>query len=507
MKNAFLDKLKESLMSVLPVVAIVLILCCTPLVNLTPYEIGVFCFSSFMLILGMGLFSLGADVAMSPMGEQIGAGLTRSKNRWLLIVVCFAMGVLITIAEPDLSVLAEQIKNKVDPTLLLVTVGVGVGLFLVVGVLKTAFKVSLNSILMICYMLLFAIASLLVESGNGDFLALSFDSGGVTTGPITAPFIMALGAGIAGTLGSKNHRDSSFGFVALCSIGPILMVAILGLTSSGNVDYVPADYNISENIVSAFLHRTVETIKEVGLSLGLIVVFFTLLQVTCLKLPRAKIVRMAIGIAYTFVGLVFFLTAVNVGFTPIGYKIGLQLAENPTVLIIAGLILGAVTVLAEPAVHVLNKQVEEITNKAITKKSMLIALSVGVGLSLGLSMLRIVLDFSILYYLVPGYFISLVLSLFVPKIYTAIAFDSGGVASGPLTSTFILPFAIGACVTLQGVDKIMVDAFGIVAMVAMTPLITIQLLGFRSVMSQKVKNSIAQRRIISADDDQIINFM
>lgn len=507
MKNAFLDKLKESLMSVLPVVAIVLILCCTPLVNLTPYEIGVFCFSSFMLILGMGLFSLGADVAMSPMGEQIGAGLTRSKNRWLLIVVCFAMGVLITIAEPDLSVLAEQIKNKVDPTLLLITVGVGVGLFLVVGVLKTAFKASLNSILMICYMLLFAIASLLVESGNGDFLALSFDSGGVTTGPITAPFIMALGAGIAGTLGSKNHRDSSFGFVALCSIGPILMVAILGLTSSGNVDYIPADYNISENIVSEFLHRTVETIKEVGLSLGLIVVFFTLLQVTCLKLPRAKIVRMAIGIAYTFVGLVFFLTAVNVGFTPIGYKIGLQLAENPTVLIIAGLILGAVTVLAEPAVHVLNKQVEEITNKAITKKSMLIALSVGVGLSLGLSMLRIVLDFSILYYLVPGYFISLVLSLFVPKIYTAIAFDSGGVASGPLTSTFILPFAIGACVTLQGVDKIMVDAFGIVAMVAMTPLITIQLLGFRSVMSQKVKNSIAQRRIISADDDQIINFM
>ncbi len=507
MKNAFLDKLKESLMSVLPVVAIVLILCCTPLVNLTPYEIGVFCFSSFMLILGMGLFSLGADVAMSPMGEQIGAGLTRSKNRWLLIVVCFAMGVLITIAEPDLSVLAEQIKNKVDPTLLLVTVGVGVGLFLVVGVLKTAFKASLNSILMICYMLLFAIASLLVESGNGDFLALSFDSGGVTTGPITAPFIMALGAGIAGTLGSKNHRDSSFGFVALCSIGPILMVAILGLTSSGNVDYVPADYTISENIVSAFLHRTVETIKEVGISLGLIVVFFTVLQVTCLKLPRAKIVRMAIGIVYTFVGLVFFLTAVNVGFTPIGYKIGHQLAENPIVLIIAGLILGAVTVLAEPAVHVLNKQVEEITNKAITKKSMLIALSVGVGLSLGLSMLRIVLDFSILYYLVPGYFISLVLSLFVPKMYTAIAFDSGGVASGPLTSTFILPFAIGACVTLQGVDKIMVDAFGIVAMVAMTPLITIQLLGFRSIMSQKVKNSIAQRRIISADDDQIINFM
>ncbi|MBO5866790.1 MAG: DUF1538 domain-containing protein [Clostridia bacterium] len=507
MKNEFLEKLKESLFSVLPIVAIVLVLCCTPLVNLTGYEIGVFCFSAFLLILGMGLFSLGADLSMSPMGEQIGSGLTRSKSKGLLIAVCFAMGVLITIAEPDLSVLAEQIKNKVDPTALLITVGLGVGAFLVIGVLKTAFKASLNSILMVCYMLLFALAALLVESGNGDFLALSFDSGGVTTGPITAPFIMALGAGIAGTLGSKNHRDSSFGFVALCSIGPILMVAILGLTSSGNVSYIPPDYAISSNIVMAFLHRTWDTVKEVALSLGLIVAFFTILQITHLKLPKAKLLRMAVGMCYTFVGLVLFLTAVNVGFTPVGYKIGNQLAENPTVLVIAALVLGAVTVLAEPAVHVLNKQVEEITNKGISKKSMLIALSVGVGVSLALSMLRIVFDFSILYYLVPGYFISLALSLFVPKMYTAIAFDSGGVASGPLTSTFILPFAIGACVMSQGVDKILMDAFGIVAMVAMTPLITIQLLGFRSVMTKQLKSRIAQRKIISAEDDQIINFM
>ena len=507
LKNAFWEKLKESLFSVLPVVAIVLILSCTPLVELSGYEIGVFCFSAFLLILGMGLFSLGADVAMSPMGEQIGSGLTKSKSRWLLIAVCFAMGVLITIAEPDLSVLAEQIKNKVDPTTLLVTVGIGVGVFLVIGVLKTAFKVSLNSILMVCYMFLFALASLLVESGNGDFLALSFDSGGVTTGPITAPFIMALGAGIAGSMGSKNHRDSSFGFVALCSLGPILMVAILGLASSGDVSYTPPDYSISDNVVGVFLQHAWHTMQEVALSLGLIVAFFVMLQLAYLKLPRAKLLRMAVGIGYTFLGLVLFLTAVNVGFTPIGYKIGNQLAQNPTILVVAGLVLGAVTVLAEPAVHVLNKQVEEITNKAISKKSMLVALSVGVGISLGLSMLRIIFDFSILYYLVPGYFISLVLSLFVPKMYTAIAFDSGGVASGPLTSTFILPFVIGICFVIQGESFVLADAFGMVAMVAMTPLITIQALGFRSVASRHLRERIAMRRILDANDEQIINFM
>ena len=245
----------------------------------------------------------------------------------------------------------------------------------------------------------------------------------------------------------------------------------------------------------------------VALSLGLIVAFFLLLQFTCLHLPKIKLVRMAMGVVYAFVGIVLFLTAVTVGFMPIGFSLGQQLAKSPAALIISALVLGAVVVLAEPAVHVLNKQVEEVTNRAITKKSVLIALSAGVAVSLALSMLRIWLDFSLLYYVIPGYLLSLGLSFFVPKVYTAIAFDSGGVASGPLTTTFILPFAIGACCVMQGEEKILADAFGIVAMVAMTPLITIQLLGFRAVVAQNVRSKLAQQRIVSADDDQIINFM
>ena len=239
-----------------------------------------------------------------------------------------------------------------------------------------------------------------------------------------------------------------------------------------------------------------------------IVVFFIILQIFCLKLPKKKLLRISVGIAYTFVGLVFFLTAVTVGFMPVGYKIGTQLAEGHSAILVAfGFILGMVVVLAEPAVQILNKQVEDITDGTVSRKSMMIALSIGVGISIGLSMLRAILGFNILYYVIPGYFISLGLSFFVPGLYTAIAFDSGGVASGPLTSGFILPLSIGACYVLQGEGGIMSYAFGIVAMVAMTPLITIQLLGFKAILTSNMRRRIAMKRILSADDEQIINFM
>ena len=503
------SKVKEALISVLPVVGIVLILCATPLVDLSVKEIIMFVVSALLLILGIGLFNVGADLAMSPMGEYIGSGLTKSKKLSVLLIVSFTMGVLITVAEPDLSVLAGQISQKVDPTVLIVSIGVGVGLFLLLGVLKILFKKSLSAMLIFFYMVMFALVALLALNDGGDFLALSFDSGGVTTGPITAPFIIAVGVGIAGTIGGRNSSENSFGLLALCSVGPILTVMILGLASKGSVDYsiVPGTYEVADDVAAEFFSEMWQVVKEVGLALILICAAFTVLQLIYLKLPAPRIKRIAVGIAYTFVGLVVFLTAVSVGFLPIGFKLGSQIAEIPWVLVPIGFVLGMLVVLAEPAVHVLNKQVEEVTNRAITKKSMMIALSVGVGISIGLSMLRIWLDFSILYYLIPGYILSLGLSFFVPPIYTAIAFDSGGVASGPLTSTFILPFAIGACLVCQGEDRILVDAFGIVAMVAMTPLITIQLLGFRAVVARSVRNKVAQRRIITADDGQIINFM
>ena len=507
MRKSLLKKLQEALTSVLPVGIIVLILSLTPLVTLSTREMTVFGISALLLIVGIALFNLGADLSMTPMGNYIGAGLTKSKKASILLLVSFLMGLMITIAEPDLSVLAEQVSSLMNGTMLIVIVGVGVGLFLLIAVLKIISRTDLTSLLLFFYMVLFTVAAMLFNSGKGDLMPLSFDSGGVTTGPITVPFIMALGVGIALTVGGRHANENSFGLIALCSVGPVIAVLTLSLFSKGSLSYNLPDYSMDSVLAEGVSSVIWETMIDVGKSLLLIVLFFFILQAVILKLPKQQLISIALGLLITFLGLVIFLTAVAVGFMPIGYQIGTQLATyDRTLLIVISFIIGFVVVLAEPAVHVLNEQVEEITNGQVTRRQMMAALSIGVGISIGLSVIRIIYDFSLLYYLIPGYILSLGLSFFVPKLYTAIAFDSGGVASGPLTSSFILPLAIGACVALHSQAEVLSLAFGIVSMVALTPLITIQTLGFRAVMGQKARSYAAMRKILAADDEQIIYF-
>ena len=507
MLKALLVKLKEATVSVVPVALLVLLLSCTPLVNFTWTETVVFACSSIALIIGISLFNLGADIAMTPMGEQIGSALPKAGKFKTLLIVCFLMGLFITIAEPDLSVLATQVSNIIDGKLLIFSIAIGVGIFLCLSLLKIVFRVSLSQMLTFFYMILFALVALVLLNGNGAFLPLAFDSGGVTTGPITVPFLMALGVGVSTALADKKDREASFGFIALCSVGPILAVMLLGVFANGNIDYSIPDYSMHlDEIFSKLGH----TMYEVTVALLPIIACFFLLQALFIKLPKKRVLQIVVGIFYTFFGLVIFLTTVTVGFMPIGYKLGVELTQNqipPLVLVLIAFVLGFVVVLAEPAVHVLKRQVETVTGGAISSLSMVVALSIGVGTSIALSVLRILFDFSILYYVIPGYFLSLGLSFFVPKMYTAIAFDSGGVASGPLTSTFILPFVIGICFIMQGESYILMNAFGMVAMVAMTPLITIQVLGFRSIASQRLRERITMRRILDADDEQIIHFM
>lgn len=491
MNRKLLEKIKESLSSVLPVTGIVILihLLLSPMPGGT---FALFLIGAVLLVLGMGLFTLGADLSMMPMGERVGAHLTKSKKLSILIPVCFLIGALITIAEPDLTVLAGQVPTVPDAVLIL-TVAVGVGLFLVLALLRIIFRKSLQLLLFVFYGLVFVLAAFTPE----EFLAAAFDSGGVTTGPITVPFIMALGIGVAAVRGGNSAQDDSFGLVTMCSIGPVLSMLLLGMfynAGTGGHTSVEA-HNPSgiREILALFGEAIPEYLADVALALLPVVLFFLVFQILFLRLSRKRLLKMGVGLLYTFIGLVLFLTGVNVGFLPAGYTLGSRLGATAAGWIIPiGMVMGFFVVMAEPAVHVLNKQVEEITVGAISQRAMLLSLSVGVAVSIGIAMLRVVTGVSIWYFLLGGYAVALTLSFFVPKIFTAVAFDSGGVASGPMTAAFMLPFAMGACDALGG--NILTDAFGLVAMVAMTPLITIQLLG--------VLYSIKLRRTVQAAEPE-----
>ena len=502
------EKIREALISALPITVLVYLAALLPGTSFSGREMTSFTVGAVLLVLGIGLFNLGADIAMTPMGVHVGSGLSRQKSIGWLLIISFVLGMLITIAEPDLQVLAKQVSSVMNGKLLIYVVGFGVGAFLVFAILRIIFKRRLSKLLMLFYMLLFALALILAVNENLALLPMAFDSGGVTTGPITVPFIMALGVGISKILGDRRSQENSFGLVALCSIGPILAVLVLGIFVRSDLDYAVNYGGVDQNILNAYLVNAGHVAKEVALALGLIVLFFLICQFIFLKLKKKQLLRIGVGVAFTYVGLVLFLTGVNVGYMPIGYKLGSQLtALHPAFLVIIGLLMGILVVLAEPAIHVLNAQVEDVTGGAVKKKSMMLGLCAGVGAAIALSVIRIIFDFSLVYYIIPGYFLALTLSLFVPPVYTAIAFDSGGVASGPMTSGFILPFAIGICVSLQGESSVLQDGFGVVTLVAMAPLITIQLLGFKAIVSNKIKERRAMQRILQADDEQIINFI
>ena len=448
-----------------------------------------------MLVFGMSLFTLGAGMSMQPMGEGIGVTIGKSKKLWIGLLICFLLGVIITIAEPDLTVLAEQIPS-IPNIVLILSVAFGVGAFLVISLLRTKFNIRLSKLLLIFYAAVFVLAIF----APADFIPAAFDSGGVTTGPITVPFIMALGIGMASIRSDKKSADDSFGLVALCSIGPILSVLLLSILyepSAETSETVIADIVTTKDAIMEFIHKLPKFAEEVLIAFLPIVGVFLIFQLLTKRFKKLQILRVASGFVYTYLGLVLFLTGANVGFMPAGSLIGEVIAASSYkyLLIPVGMIMGYFIVAAEPAVAVLKKQVEEISSGRISQQSIGLGLSVGVAVSVGIAMLRILTGVSILWFLVPGYVISLVISFFVPPIYTGAAFDSGGVASGPMTTTFLLPFAVGACTALGG--NILTDAFGIVAMVAMTPLITIQCIGLyseikRHAMHKKIAEEVAR---------------
>ena len=505
LKHLF-EKLREAVFAVVPVTLIVLLLCFT-IVDVSAEFIILFLIGALLLILGMTLFTLGADVSMMKIGQSIGSYITRSRKILLVAIVCFILGAIVTIAEPDLRVLAESVPI-VDTSVMIIAVAIGVGIFLVISFFRVYLQVKLSYILLAMYGMVFLLAlSPLIPN---DFVAAAFDSGGVTTGPITVPFIMALGVGLASVRGDKNSAEDSFGLVALCSVGPILTVLLLG--AFNDTSGVVAEgselvtYASIPEMLLAYLRAFPHYFKEVALALMPIVIFFVIFQIFFLKLEKITVIQIIVGMVYTYLGLVLFLAGVNIGFMPMGTFIGRTLGETSMWLLIPiGALIGWFIVSAEPAVHVLKQQVENVTEGAVKGKSVGLALSIGVAASIGLAMLRVITGISIWYIIIPGYLFSLVMTFFVPPIFTAIAFDSGGVASGPMTATFLLPLALGACDAVGG--NMLTDAFGLVAFVAMTPLVTIQLLGligkFKAVKKNKAVEPVAPEIMLS---DEVVDF-
>ncbi len=493
------EKILESLASVLPLTAIVLLLSVT-LMPLSSGTLVLFLFGALLLIAGMGFFTLGADMSMMPMGEGIGMQLSKAKNIGIPLAVCFILGFLITIAEPDLQVLAEQVP-AIPNYVLIFSVAGGVGLFLMIAQLRIYFHIPLAKLLVGFYFVVFLLAFLAPDS----FVPVSFDSGGVTTGPVTVPFIMALGIGLSTLRSDKSSREDSFGLIALCSVGPILSVLLLGVffepdSALYSATIVP-EVKTTQDAARLFAHAIPEYMHEVAVALVPIVVVFGIFQLLFRRYKKHQLLRIASGFVFTYIGLALFLCGVNVGFMPVGQTIGAGIAQSAYkwLLIPIGMVIGYFIVAAEPAVHVLTKQVEEISNGSVTQRMMSHALSIGVCVSVGIAMLRILTGVSIMWFLIPGYLIALVLTRYVSPIFTGIAFDSGGVASGPMTATFLLPFAMGACEALGG--NIMTDAFGIVAMVAMTPLITIQTMGLVTKMKEQAKRRYIEIQLNQLEDD------
>ena len=492
------SKWKESLTSVLPISVIVFIIAFL-LIPVPSSSLLAFVFGAVLLVFGMGLFTLGTDVAMTPIGEAVGTALTRSRKLLFIIPVSFIIGVIVTMSEPDLQVLAGQVSG-VPNLVLILAVAVGVGFFLVVALLRIIFNVPIKWLLFASYALVFGLTVFIPNS----FISVAFDSGGVTTGPMTVPFILAMGVGVSSIRNDKNADNDSFGLVALCSVGPILAVSILSLfynpESAGSVSYTLSSADTSIDMMSLFVSAAPEYLKDVGIALLPIFIFFVIFQFTSLHMHKRAVLKILIGLIYTYIGLVLFMIGVNVGFLPVGYYIGylLGMVEYNWILIPIGMIIGYFVVSAEPAVYVLSKQVYELTAGAIPEKALKTALSIGVSCSLGLAMARILYDLPIMYFLIPGYGLSFILMFFVPNIFTSIAFDSGGVASGPMTATFLLPLAMGACSAGTHTSS---DAFGIVAMVAMTPLIAIQILG----LYFKIKQRKADKNVQLPSDDEIID--
>lgn len=493
-KRLFSD-FKESVISVIPITLLVLVI--SFFIGVSTTSIISFLISAVMLIIGISLFTFGSNLSMVIIGDRIGNVLIKSRKLIYILLSGLLIGFVVTVAEPDLMVLSSQITS-VPGFLLIGLISLGVGIYLMIALFRIIKGIALNQILFISY----GLVLLLLCFTPASFIPLAFDAGGVTTGPMSVPFIVALGYGFTKLMSEKKDRNNTFGLVGLASIGPIIIILLLGLVFNLDSVYDTSQFYGNESLLSELIYVFSDKFIEVVISLTPILFVFILYELFNDTLSNQDMRKVVLGLISTLLGLTIFLTGVEIGFIKMGYMLGNILTEKnlEVVLTIVGMGIGFLIVKAEPAVTVLVEQVSELTEGSISKKVINTCLSIGVCFAVGISLIRIFTDISILYIVVPGYIIALILAYMTPDIFTAIAFDSGGAVSGPLTSSFLLPICIGATVATGG--NILTDAFGIVGMVSLSPLIMIQSLG----VIYKVKTKSYNRRMVKDLCEDIIEY-
>ena len=490
MKNKITESLIDAFKSVMPIVIVIIML--SFMIEIPNKTIMSFSLSAILLIIGISIFTVGANMSMVTIGERIGRLLVKKNKKIIMLVASLIVGIVITISEPDLIVLAGQLSS-IPSVLLIGLVAFGVGTYLLIGVYRILSKLSFRTIVTFSLLLIFG----LLYFTPMEFVSIAFDAGGVTTGAMGVPLIVAFGYGISRIRSSSDAKSFSFGLCGLCSLGPVIIVLILGMFFKVDNFFDISNFINGDSILLNIYHCFIKSLKEIGLALLPILVVFQISQIFNKKLSHSEIVRMTVGVIFSYIGLTLFLTGVTSGFLEIGYRIGntFAVSESKYLLIPIGMVLGFIIIKLEPAVKILIKKISDLTEGSISEKLISFCLSIGVCLAVGLSIFRIYFGIPIIYIIVPGYFIAATLMYFSPSMFTAIAFDSGGAASGALTTSFLLPLCIGACVSLE--ENIMTQAFGITSLVSLTPIIIIQVLGILYTRKQKVtKTEIYDEQIV-----------
>jgi hypothetical protein len=472
------EKAKDVTRTLLPVVILVLLLCLT----IVDVEAGVFIrflVGSAMLLVGLSIFLWGVELAMNPIGEHMSREIATSRTPLKIALLGFLLGFLITVAEPDLLVLGYQIEaasgGALSASVIVYMVSIGVGVLVSLGIFRLLGDMPFNRFMLITYVIIFILSAFVSE----EFMAISFDASGATTGALTTPFVLAISLGLANIKGGRHTEENAFGLVGIMSAGPILAVMLLSvLTEQKNIASVEIDVGVAEGVLGPILDALPSIFVESIVALLPITLLFFIFNFTRFKISRDELSRIIKGLLLTLAGLVLFLTATASGFMDMGRIMGMELAGMSRWLLIGiGFLMGLIVVLVEPAVHVLGQQIEEVTSGHIPLNLIRITLSIGVGLAIALSMVRIVIpEVKLWYFIIPGFALALVLSFVSEPIFVGIAFDAGGVASGPMTATFVLAFAQGAATVIETAD-VMIDGFGVIAMVAMAPVFSLMVLG------------------------------